>query len=194
MSSSFGRREFLAMTAAAPLSFQLAYNNAFGLHQAALAQPSRSSDPPLWVKKGIVAASNMEALSFVRRRGGEETNYAEEWRADLCDATVRTLLSQGVNLIIVTLHKGAGLKTEAEDIAVAREFVGVAHQRGLRVGGPAGRGHRHRQGASEPPAGRRDQLMRVVRRIRGSTRISTRTALFSGGWGRGRTPLCRWRR
>jgi hypothetical protein len=138
MSSSFGRREFLAVTAAAPLSFQLAYNNAPIPPQAALAQLSRSSNPPLWVRQGIVAASNMEALSFVRCRGGEETNYAEEWRADLCDATVRTLLSQGVNLIIVTLHKGAGLKTEAQDIAVAREFVGVAHRRGLRVGGYVG--------------------------------------------------------
>jgi hypothetical protein len=80
----------------------------------------------------------MEALSFVRRRGGQETNYAEEWRGDLGDATVRTLLSQGVNLIIMTLHKGAGLKSEAQDIAAAREFVGVARQRGLKVGGYVG--------------------------------------------------------
>jgi len=138
LSSSFSRREFLAVAAAAPLSYQLDHGSAPIPPQAEMAQPSSVSEVPLWVRQGIVAASNMEALSFVRRRGGQETNYAEEWRADLGDATVRTLLSQGVNLIIMTLHKGAGLKTEAEDIAAAREFVRVAHQRGLKVGGYVG--------------------------------------------------------
>jgi hypothetical protein len=46
---------------------------------------------PQWVKNGVVAASNMEGLSFVRRRGGQEANYAEEWRADISDKTVRTV-------------------------------------------------------------------------------------------------------
>ncbi|MEO6981761.1 MAG: beta-galactosidase [Edaphobacter sp.] len=102
------------------------------------AEKSPRPGVPLWVKQGIVAASNMEALSFVRRRGGEAANYGEQWRADLCDATVKTLLDQGVNLILVTLFKGAGLKTEANDIAVAREFVQTAHRRGLKVGGYIG--------------------------------------------------------
>jgi hypothetical protein len=53
-------------------------------------------------------------------------------------APVRTLLSQGVNVIIVTLHKGAGLKSEAADIATARDFVGRAHREGLRVSGYVG--------------------------------------------------------
>jgi Beta-galactosidase len=90
------------------------------------------------MKQGVVAASNMEALSFVRRRGGEPVNYGEEWRADLRDTTVQTLLSQGVNLMLVTLHKGAGLMAEAADIAVAHDFVQMAHRRGLRVGGYVG--------------------------------------------------------
>ncbi len=138
MMCSFNRREFLAVVAVAPLGFAPEHGSAPILPHAQTTQPSRVSDTPLWVKQGIVAASNMEALSFVRRRGGQEANYAEEWRADLSDATVRTLVSQGVNLIIMTLYKGAGLKSEAQDIAAAREFVRVAHQRGLKVGGYVG--------------------------------------------------------
>jgi hypothetical protein len=140
MSSSLNRREFLALAASAPLGLHSAYSSAPAGHPIPdrAAQPSGSSESPLWVRQGVVAASNMEALFFIRRRGGEETNSAEEWRAGLSDGTVRTLLSQGVNLIIVTLHKGAGLKAEAQDIATAREFVGVAHRRGLRVSGYVG--------------------------------------------------------
>src|SRR3984893_9268188 len=142
MSSSFNRREFLALAASAPLHLQLDYkNSATAYHippNAEGAQPSRSSETPQWVRNGIVAASNMEGLSFVRRRGGEEANYAEEWSGDLSDETVRTLLNNGVNLIIMSLYKGAGLKAEARDIARAREFIGVAHRRGLRVGGYVG--------------------------------------------------------
>lgn len=76
--------------------------------------------------------------NFVRRRGGQQTNYADEWRADLSDTTVQTLLSQGINLIVITFYKGVGLKTEAPEIAIAREFVNVAHSRGLRVVGYVG--------------------------------------------------------
>jgi len=141
MSSSFNRREFLALTASASLSLKAAGGNPLiSLYRsdAESPRPSSGQEPLHWVREGIVAASNMEALSFVRRRGGELQDYAEQWRADLSDATVRTLLEQGVNLILITLHKGAGLKTEAEDIATAREFVKVAHRRGLRVGGYVG--------------------------------------------------------
>jgi hypothetical protein len=141
MSASFNRREFLSLAASASLSLPSATHALtpyYTPRPAEAAQSSSSSLQPLWVRQGIVAASNMEAISFVRRRGGQQTNYADEWRADLSDTTVRTLLSQGINLILVTLHKGAGLKTEAPEIAIAREFVNVAHSRGLRVGGYVG--------------------------------------------------------
>ena len=140
MSSHFDRREFLAFATSASLGLASNLMNTSPLYAMSVEAPPTSGKmgPQAWVRQGIVAASNMEALSFVRRRGGEPVNYAEEWRADLGDATVQTLLSQGVNLILVTLYKGAGLKTEAQDISVAREFVEVAHRRGLRVGGYVG--------------------------------------------------------
>ena len=140
MGSAFDRREFLAFATSASLGLAstLINTSTFCAMPLEAAQASGASGPQAWVRQGIVAASDMEALSFVRRRGGEPVNYAEEWRTDLGDATVQTLLSQGVNLILVTLYKGAGLKTEAQDIAVAREFVDVAHRRGLKVGGYVG--------------------------------------------------------
>src|SRR5580704_15666263 len=93
MSSSFNRREFLALAASAPLGLRSAYSSTPAgqpiPYQAA--QPPRASESPMWVRQGIVAASNMESLCFVRRRGGQDLNYAEELRADLSDATVSTL-------------------------------------------------------------------------------------------------------
>jgi hypothetical protein len=141
MSSTVNRREFLTLAASASLTFNplaTALSSYSGQDNSGTAKPLQAAPQRSWVKQGVVAASNMEALSFVRRRGGEDLNYAEEWRADLSDATVRTLLDQGVNLILVTLHKGAGLKAEAQDIAIAKEFVQAAHRRGLRVGGYVG--------------------------------------------------------
>jgi hypothetical protein len=140
VSSAFDRREFLTLTTTASISLASTVIRTSTLCARLLEPTPALGDPgpPAWVRQGIVAASNMEALSFVRRRGGEPVRYAEDWRADLGDATVQTLLSQGVNLILVTLYKGAGLQTEAQDIAVAREFVEVAHRRGLKVGGYVG--------------------------------------------------------
>jgi hypothetical protein len=139
MHSSLNRRAFLASVPSASLCLA-SVMKAPGLFSVPLeaAQSSGSVRPQRWVTEGIVAASNMEALSFVRRRGGQSVEYAEGWDADLNDTTVQTLLAQGVNLILVTLHKGAGLKAEEQDIAVVREFVKVAHRRGLRVGGYVG--------------------------------------------------------
>src|SRR5580658_8394220 len=110
MSSSFNRREFLALGASVPLGLHLAYGNAPNPPQTDGATRLHPSASPAWVKNGIVAASNMEALSFVRRRGGQEADYAEQWRAYLSDAAISTLRAQGINVIIMSLYKGAGLK------------------------------------------------------------------------------------
>ena len=96
------------------------------------------SVPLQWMREGLVLGSNTIAPSFIRRRGSEETDYADKWRADLSDETVRTLLSQGVNLTIISFYKGSGLKAEEPEIEIARQFVESAHRRGLRVGGYVG--------------------------------------------------------
>jgi hypothetical protein len=108
----------------------------FGLTLDTEAKPSGA--PLQWMRDGLVLASNTIAPSFIRRRGSQEIDYAEKWRADLSDATVQTLLSQGVNLTVISFYKGSGLKTEGPEIEIAREFVELAHRRGLRVGGYVG--------------------------------------------------------
>lgn len=91
-----------------------------------------------WVKRGIVMASNMEALSFIRRRGGQAEYMAEEWHKDHTEAAILALKRQGINAVMINLHKGAGLKAEAEDIEEARRYVELAHRQGLKVGGYIG--------------------------------------------------------
>ena len=140
MSPSFNRREFMAFAGSAAASIATTYSAPARLLGLSLAEPQISPPPvPLqWMRDGLVLGSNTIAPSFIRRRGSEETDYAEKWRADLSDATVQTLLSQGVNLTITQLYKGSGLKTEGPEIEIAREFVEMAHRRGLRVGGYVG--------------------------------------------------------
>jgi hypothetical protein len=91
-----------------------------------------------WMRDGLVLGSNTIAPSFIRRRGSQETDYAEKWRADLSETTVQTLLGQGVNLTVISFYKGSGLKTEGPEIEIARGFVELAHRHGLRVGGYVG--------------------------------------------------------
>ncbi len=144
MSSSFNRREFVALGASASVAvgLQSAYGKIFSgysLLQVSEGQPvSRPSATPMWVRQGVVAASNTLAPSFVLRAGGEEIDYTEKWRADLSDAAVRAFIDQGINLIVITFYKGAGLKAESGEIAIAREFTKLAHRRGVRVGGYVG--------------------------------------------------------
>ncbi len=103
----------------------------------ASAQPS-DVDARAWTKEGIVAASNMEALSFVRRRGGQAQDFAQKWQQAMSEEEVLRLKRAGVNTVMVTLMKGAGFASEAEDIAATRKFVVLAHQHGLKVGGYVG--------------------------------------------------------
>jgi hypothetical protein len=93
---------------------------------------------PRWVKQGLVIASNMEALSFVRRRGGQAADYAERWEQEQTEASILRLKQQGVNAILISLMKGAGFRAEADDIEAARKFVRLAHRHGMKVGGYIG--------------------------------------------------------
>jgi len=93
---------------------------------------------PAWVKEGIVMAGNWEPLTFIRRRGGQPVADVENWPLERTEEAARGLAQAGVNLVITNLHKGFGLKTEAEDIAATRRFVQFAHRHGVRVGGYVG--------------------------------------------------------
>ena len=99
----------------------------------AIAQPGAP-----WMREGIIAASIMESLVFVLRRGGQPADTVQEWHADRSEEATEKMKALGVNFVIINFFKGLGLKAEAADIAVARKFTEYAHQRGIKVVGYIG--------------------------------------------------------
>jgi len=153
MSPSFNRREFVALAGSAAAGVATIYSGTGKLLAFSLGEAQISPAVPLqWMRNGLVPGSNTIAPSFMRRRGSEQTDYGEKWRADLSDETVQTLLKQGVNLTILSFYKGSGLKTEAPEIEILREFVEIAHRRGLRVGGYVGASLLYETLEAEEPA------------------------------------------
>jgi Beta-galactosidase len=100
----------------------------------------QSSQPkgPAWVREGIVATSDMEALTFILRSGGAPVNAVEQWNWQRSEEAVRKLKAAGVNFAISNFHKGAGLAAEHRDIEASRAFVTLAHKAGIRVAGYVG--------------------------------------------------------
>lgn len=139
-----GRRRRLAlMRRASPLCFFL------------LTSLATAADPsPAWVREGLVVASDMEALSFVLRRGGASARAVEEWHSFRTEATVRKLKDLGVNLWILNLHKGAGLKAEAADMDSTRRTTELAHRHGIRVAGYVGASMMYETFFAEEPEAR----------------------------------------
>lgn len=90
------------------------------------------------MREGIIAASIMESLVFVLRRGGQPADTVKQWNADRSEEAAEKMKALGVNFVVINFHKGLGLKAEAEDIAVARKFTEYAHQRGMKVVGYVG--------------------------------------------------------
>ncbi|MCZ2150096.1 MAG: hypothetical protein LC126_20255 [Bryobacterales bacterium] len=99
---------------------------------------SAPAERPAWVKQGIVMVGSWEPPSFQVRRGGQEVNAAELWKAERTEHSVRKLKELGVTLVITSLHKAAGLKAEAGEIEANRKFVELAHRYGIKVGGYVG--------------------------------------------------------
>ncbi len=100
--------------------------------------PQPLTQRPAWLKQGIVMVGSWEPTTFILRRGGQETNAQEIWDAERTAESVKRLKQLGVNLVILNLHKGFGLKAEAADIQATRDFVKLAHHFGIRVGGYVG--------------------------------------------------------
>jgi len=104
--------------------------------QPVLAAPSQHR--PSWLREGAVLAGYVELPSFYRRRGGAEADIADQWKADFTDAMARRYKEMGVNLMILSLHKGAGLEAEAEEIAETKKFTEILHRYGIKVAGYVG--------------------------------------------------------
>src|SRR5689334_21069295 len=70
---------------------------------------------PQWLRDGIVASSDMEALTFVLRRGGGPQDATEQWHHYRSEAAVKKLQAAGVNFAIINFYNGAGIRAESED-------------------------------------------------------------------------------
>jgi hypothetical protein len=116
------RREFLSLCAAAP----------------GLARARPPAGGAAWLDAGVVMAGSWEPPTFLLRRGGQEVDAVERWKQERTERSVRNLKEAGVNLVITNLHKGFGLRTEAEDIEGTRAFVQLAHRYDIKVGGYVG--------------------------------------------------------
>jgi hypothetical protein len=108
------------------------------LAQAGPAVGRAISERPAWLREGIVAAGYLEPLEFYVRRGDAPGDIDQRWKEDFNDAGVKRYKEMGVNLVVMPLHKGMGLKTEAESIDATRKFTQIAHRHGIKVAGYVG--------------------------------------------------------
>ncbi len=60
----------------------------------------RRTQRPTWLKQGIVMVGSWEPVTFILRRGGQETNAREIWTAERTTESVRRLKELGINLVI----------------------------------------------------------------------------------------------
>jgi Beta-galactosidase len=124
----------------------------------ALAQTGPASVRPnaerlSWLREGIIAAAYWEPLEFYIRRGDAPQDVAKRWKEDFNEATVKRYKELGVNLLIMPLHKGMGLKAEAESIDATRNLTEIAHLHGIRVAGYVGSTMFYETFYSEEPDG-----------------------------------------
>lgn len=140
------RRHFLQTTLVTASEIGLLKNTAWPEQAPAIspAPASRSEQTssgirrPAWMRNGIIAASAMESLTFIVRRGGQAINEAKLWHAERSEENVRKMKDAGVNVVVTNLLKGFGLQAEGEDIEATRQFTAIAHRHGLRVFGYVG--------------------------------------------------------
>ena len=145
--STRNRRSFLRrlslLTAAWPMAEYL-QSAAYSQSQLEPGSLVPTRERPSWLHEGIVGIWHMEVFEFYIRRGfvsyyeGMPEDYTVLWREAFQEATVKRYKEMGMNLVIMPLHKGAGLKAEAESIEATRKLAENAHRYGMRVGGYVG--------------------------------------------------------
>lgn len=83
-------------------------------------------------------AGNWETLSHLVRSGLATADQAAEYKAERTDEVARKLQAAGITLVTTSFYKGMGLKTEADEFEMARQFVNAGHAHGLKMGGYVG--------------------------------------------------------
>ena len=141
-----GRRSFFKrfslLTATWPLASSL--QPACGQSQPESVPVFPTMNRPAWLREGVVTSWHMAPLGFYIRRGyctvkgGGPADPTYLWKQAFDEALVKRYKEDGVNLVIMPLHLGAGLKTEAESIEATRKFTEIAHRYGIKVFGYIG--------------------------------------------------------
>jgi len=107
--------------------------------QSARPDPTGPVHPrPAWLSNGAVLGGYLELPSFYIRRGGEDDDITEQWKANHAPAMAKVYKEMGVNVVVLSLHKGAGLQAEAEEIAATKIFTEALHKEGIKVAGYVG--------------------------------------------------------
>jgi hypothetical protein len=131
--------------------------------QPELACLLQTTERPTWLREGVVGCWHMENLDFYIRRGfvsyfeGGEAGPADVtflWKEAFKEATAKHYKEMGINLVIMPLYKGAGLKAEAASIEATRKFTENAHRYGVKVGGYVGSTMMYETFYSEEPEAR----------------------------------------
>jgi len=93
---------------------------------------------PAWLKQGIVMAGNWETLRHLLRSGLATADQIDEFKAERTEEVARKLKEAGITLVTTSFYKGMGLKAEAEEFEMTRQFVNAGHAQGLKMGGYLG--------------------------------------------------------
>jgi hypothetical protein len=138
------RRSFFKHMVAGAASWQAVVDSSVSFGEPSQAAPASSAFPPpvldrpAWLDEGVVASSYMEALAFYLRRGDGPDDVLQRWNEDFNDAQMKRYQEIGVNVLVMSLHKGMGLKTEVESVDAARTVTQMAHRYGIKVAGYVG--------------------------------------------------------
>lgn len=141
------RRSFLERASLLPAILAIAQSLRLPLYAglgSELTDPSSGVVRPAWLREGVVGAWHMEALEFYMRRGyasvtgNGPVDLDYLWKEAFKETTVQHYKELGINLVIMPLQKGAGLKAESKSIEATRKFTENAHRHGIRVGGYIG--------------------------------------------------------
>lgn len=91
---------------------------------------------PSWLRKPLLMVTNLEPLSFRRRKGEARANEAELYEIEHSEPMIRKFAELGVNCYLTHFHKGFGLESEREEIEnYTRKVVKLCKKYNIKVCG-----------------------------------------------------------
>lgn len=88
---------------------------------------------PSILKEPVVLVGNHEPLIFRRRCGYARVNEEQRFAYEHSEEMVKALAARGVTWVRTHFFKGFGLKAEAQEIEMTRQYVELCHRYGIKV-------------------------------------------------------------